>query len=294
MRVSTHSLILTALLSAWVILAAGCQDSRPAESADGARPFEGRRLTLFVGAASQPPTELAAQRFEEKTGARLEVQFGSSGAMLSQMKLARRGDIYFPGSSDYIEIAKREHIVDPATETIIAYLIPAINVPAGNPANIQSLEDLARPGVRVGIARPDTVCVGVYGVEVMVGAGLAERIRPNIVTHAESCAKVAQIVALGQVDAVLGWRVLHYWEPEKIETILLSPEQVPRIGFLPATIGASSQDRDLAQAFLDYLTSPEGQAIYRQWNYLATAEEARAFTLPDTPVGGEWPLPEGW
>jgi len=273
----------------------GC--SRSSKEDDGtanAQQFTGRRLELFVGSASQPPTEDAARLFEERTGADIEVHFGGSGAMLSQMKLAGRGDIYFPGSSDYMELAKREGDVDPETEIRVAHLIPAINVPAGNPGGIRSLADLAGSSVRVGIARPDSVCVGLYAAEVLERTGLGERVRTNVVTHAESCAKTAQLVATGQVDAVLGWRVFHYWNPERIETVLLSPDQVPRIGYLPAAVSRYARDRELALAFLEFLTSPDGQAIYRRWHYLTTVEEARAFARPDTPVGGEWTLPESW
>jgi molybdate transport system substrate-binding protein len=92
----------------------------------------------------------------------------------------------------------------------------------------------------------------------------------------------------------LGWEVFQSWEPTKIKTIYLPKDMVPRIGFLPAAIGVNSRDRELAQAFLDFLVSPEGQAIYRKWNYLTTVEEARKHTRPDAPVGGEWTLPAGW
>ncbi len=59
--------------------------------------------------------------------------FGGSGKVLSQMKLAKQGDLYFPGSSDYMEKAKKDGDVIADTEAIIAYLVPAINVQAGNP-----------------------------------------------------------------------------------------------------------------------------------------------------------------
>ncbi len=277
-----------------MIVTGGCDDSSSNKAGDNPKTFAGRKLVLFVGSASQPPTELAVRTFEEKTGAKLEVHFGGSGEMLSSMKLAGQGDIYFPGSSDYIELAKREGLVDPASETIIAYLVPAINVPKDNPKGIATLEDLAKPGVRVAIARPDTVCVGLYAVEVLERAGLTAQVRPNIVNNTESCAKTAQIVALGQVDAVLGWDVFESWDPGKIKTIYLPKQRVPRIGVLPAVIGSKSKDVELAKAFLAFLTSPEGQAIYSKWNYLTSVEAARRHTLPHTPVGGEWPLPKGW
>ena len=136
--------------------------------------------------------------------------------------------------------------------------------------------------------------MGLYAVELLEISGLASRVRPNIVTNTESCAGTAQIVALEQVDAVLGWRVFEYWEPDRIQTVLLPKDSVPRIGYIPAAIGANSREPQLARLFLDFLTSEERQAIYRQWHYLTTLDEARRFTRDDAPVGGEWPLPEGW
>lgn len=282
------------LLLAALAAVTGCDGRREAFPAPHPRAFEGRTLVVFVGSASQPPTAKAVARFMAETGARVEMHVGGSGEMLARMTLSSVGDIYFPGSSDYMEIAKREGLVDPATETIVACLVPAITVPSGNPAGIETLEDLARPGVRVAIARPDAVCVGLYAVEVLERAGLASAVRPNIVTYTESCAKTAQVVALGQVDAALGWEVFEHWDPQRIRTILLPPERVPRIGFLPAAITTTCRDHDLARAFLAFLVSEEGQAIYAAWKYLTTIEAARRLTRPDAPVGGEWRLPEGW
>ncbi len=60
------------------------------------------RLLVYVGAASKPPTEEAAGLFEKKTGIRVDLNIGGSGMILSQMKLTKMGDVYFPGSSDYM------------------------------------------------------------------------------------------------------------------------------------------------------------------------------------------------
>jgi len=258
------------------------------------KPLAGKCLELFIGSASKPATEEAAKLFEEKTGCKMLLHFGGSGKMLSDMKLSRRGDFYFPGSSDFMELAKKNKLVVPETEKIVVYLIPAINVPAGNPKKITKLEDLAKPGVRVGIARPDQVCVGLYAVEILVHNKLAERVRPNIVTNADSCEKTASLVTLGVVDAILGWRVFHYWNPSKIETVLLAPSQVPRVGYISIAQSVFCTQPEVAKQFVDFLLGDDGKAIFKKWHYLATEEEARKFAAPGAPVGGEWKLPEGW
>jgi molybdate transport system substrate-binding protein len=278
-------------LLAGALVAGGC-GARPAGLDPG--PFTGRRLVVLVGSASQPPTAEAVSAFAARTGARIEAHYGGSGELLARLQLAREGDVYFPGSSDYLELARTEGLLAEERETQVAYLVPAINVPRGNPKEVRGLRDLARPGLRIAIARPDTVCVGLYAVEVLERSGLAAQVRKNIVTHAESCAKVAQLVALGQVDAALGWEVFAQWDPARIETVHLAPAEVPRIGVLPAARTAACRDPELAQAFLDFLVSEEGRAIYRRWNYLASVEDARPLASAGAPVGGLWPLPLGW
>jgi molybdate transport system substrate-binding protein len=256
-----------------------------------------KSLLVFAGAASKPPTEEAARVFKEKKGVDVQVTFGGSGFVLSQMKLARRGDIYFPGSSDFMVKAKKEKLVHPDTEKIVTYLIPAINVQKGNPRNIRSLRDLLKPGVRLGIADPETVCVGTYAVEVVeknLTPEERERFRKNLVTTVESCEKTANIIALKTVDAVIGWRVFQHWDPGRIETVLLPPEEISRIGYIPAAVSIFTNDRTLAGDFIQFLVSAEGQELFRKHGYLTRLEEAKKYTLPDTAVGGEYVLPGSW
>jgi len=256
-----------------------------------------RSLLIFAGAASKPATEEAIKNFQIKMGISVHATFGGSGFVLSQMKLSRKGDIYFPGSSDFMELAKKEGAVYPESEKIVVYLVPSINVQKGNPKKIYSLRDLTRPGLRLAIANPEMVCVGAYAVETIemnLTPQEKERLRKNLINYTESCEKTANVISLKAVDAVLGWRVFQYWDPERIETIYLKPDEIPRIGYIPIAISKFTRDRALAQQFIDYLLSPEGKGIFRKFNYLMDVQEARQFTKPDTPVGGEFVLPKEW
>lgn len=254
-------------------------------------------LLIFAGAASKPATEEAIRTFQERFGAPVNVIFGGSGFVLSQMKLGKKGDLYFPGSSDFMEVAKREALVFPDSEKIVVYLVPAINVQKGNPKRIHNLKDLTKEGVRLAIANPETVCVGTYAVEIIEkNLTLVEKakVRKNIINYTESCEKTANAISLKAADAVLGWRVFHFWDPDRIETIYLRPEEIPRIGYIPIGISKFTQNKALAQKFVDFLFSPDAKATFRKYHYLMDLHEARHFTRPDTPVGGEYILPDGW
>ena len=255
------------------------------------------KLLLFAGAASKPATEEVVKAFQEKFKIPADVIFGGSGFVLSQMKLSRRGDIYFPGSSDFMEVAKREGLVYPESEKIVVYLVPAINVQKGNPRGIRSLKDLSRKGIRLAIANPEMVCVGTYAVEIIeknLNSQEKVNLKKNLVNYTESCEKTANVISLRAVEAVIGWRVFQYWDPERIETVFLKPEEIPRIGCIPIAISKFTQDRALSQKFVDFIVSPQGKSIFRKYNYLMDLQEARRFTKPDTPVGGEYVLPKEW
>ncbi len=224
-------------------------------------------LIIFAGSAGKPALEGAARAFEARSGSRVEITYGGSGTVLAQMILARSGDLYIPGSQDFMDLAEAKGAVEAGSRRIIAYLLPVIAVPKGNPKDIASLQDLARPGLRVGIGNPETVCLGLFAVEILQKAGLWEQVRPNIVVHTKSCEDTATILALGQVDAVIGWDVFDDWQPERITVIPLAKEQVVKTGHIPVAISSFSQNRPLAQQFIDFVTSTEGKAYFARQGY---------------------------
>lgn len=255
------------------------------------------RLLVFAGAASKPPTEEAAALYEKKSGVKVELVFGGSGYVLSQMKLTKQGDIYFPGSSDYMEAAKRDGDVFPETERIVVYLVPAINVQKGNPHRIEKLSDLTRPGLKVAIANPEGVCVGAYAVEIIEKEFTPEQkaaFKKNLVNYTGSCEKTATAISLKQADAVIGWRVFQYWDPERIETVRIPTEKIPRVGYIPIAVSRFTRNRRAAQDFIDFLLSAEGRSVFAKYHYFATPEEAFAWLGERKPVGGEYVVPADW
>jgi len=248
-------------------------------------------VVVFAGSASQPALEEAANAFQAKTGIQVVLHSGGSGALLNQIQLTGQGDVYIPGSSDYMEKARSLELVD--SEVTIAYLIPAIIVAKGNPLGIKGLQDLQRPGLRIGIADPNGVCVGLYAVEILEANAMVNKVRPNLRGMVESCAKTAAMIPLNMVDVVIGWREFAKWKPEMMEAVLLAQDQVYRLAYIPAAMLKKARNREGAEAFIAFLNSADGQAIFHKWGYLTDEREARRFA-PLASIGGTYTLPEGW
>ena len=250
-------------------------------------------ITVFCGSASKPAMSEIAVAYEEQTGITAELIFGGSGNLLSQMELSGKGDIYAPGSPDYIIIGERRGQLIEGSDRIVAYLVPAIITPAGNPAGIRTLEDLAEPGVRVGLGNPETVCLGLYSVELLEQAGLFDAVLPNVVTFGASCSKTANLTAMEQVDAVLGWRVFESWNPRRMEQVPIEPARIPRISTVPIAIPIHTRDRERSQGFIDFVLSPDGLAAFERHGYLVDRTAALELA-PGADIGGEYQLPDDY
>ena len=234
-------------------------------------------VVVFAGAAASPVYREAATLFESKCGVKVVVNTGGSGSLLSALEIARSGDVYIPGSPEYLILANQRGIVSFADfqPKVLAYLVPAIIVQKGNPKNITKLEDLARPGIRVGIANPEFVCLGLYTKELLEKNGLWEAVKENVIVHAESCEATARLVYIGAVDAVIGWHVFYYWNPDKADIVWIEPYKIPRISYIAGAVTTFARNKDFAAKFLDFLASRDVHEIWRKYGYFATLEEAR-------------------
>jgi molybdate transport system substrate-binding protein len=257
---------------------------------------QNKSINVFAGSASQPPLLEAAQIFEQRTHIKVNFTFGGSGTVLSQMVVSKSGDLYIPGSPDYLIKAESQGAVAPNDNgTILAYLVPAILVQKGNPKNIQSLSDLLRTDVTVGIANPASVCVGLYAIEILDKDGLLDKLAQagTVKTYASSCENTASLIALKSVDAVIGWSVFASWNPDTTDVVYLKASEIPRLAYIPGAISTFTQDKASAQEFLDFLASADGQAIFSKYGYQVSESEAKKFA-PDATLGGVYNLPVGF
>jgi len=243
-----------------------------------------RVLRVFFGSAAEVPEHEIVDKYEAETGVRVEATYGSAGTLLTSMMIAKVGDIYAPGSPDFMSSANKNNVTYADTVRILAYLVPAIIVQKGNPKNITSLEDLAKPGVRVAIGDTKSVAVGVYALELLNDSNLWNAVKPNIVTYASSAPQLQSLIAIGSVDAVIGWHVFYYWNTNVSDIVWITPGKIPKISYIPAAISKYTEDRDLAQQFLNYLVSDEAKAFFVKYNYFSTLDEAKQYAPNATVV----------
>lgn len=270
---------LLALGAACIILALGGGCGQRSETGTGAA-FEAATglsspspragtdapLTLFVGAASKPAMDELIRLYTERPGCLLEATFMGSGALLTQFATEKFGDVYVPGSDDFMDIAQERGAIIPETRRILAYLVPMILVEKGNPRGVRGLEDLARDDVRLVLAQPRVVCLGDISEEILADAGLLDRARANVASYATNCEETLNMLLLGEADAIIAWDAYPRQHPDRVEGIALPPHLV-RVRNIPAAVITWSEQRDRAEEFIAFLASEDGKAVFRKHHY---------------------------
>jgi len=255
------------------------------------------KLMVFCGAAFTKPMGEIITAFTARTGVDVTVSYGAVGTLFSQILLTRQGDLFIAPSSFMMEQAQSKGLVKAGSVDSFAFVVPAINVQKGNPKGITSLRDLAHPWIRVAIANPEIVFTGMLAAEVIdtaLGPEEKKSMKKNIVATPEDFNKLAMLLILKKVDAIIGFHHLDQWHPDRIETIKLKAGEIQRIGAGQVGILSHSKKSSLAERFKNFLASDESQAIFAKYHYFASPQKAFTWIGAKKPVGGEHPAASDW
>ncbi|MBT3380433.1 MAG: molybdate ABC transporter substrate-binding protein [Lentisphaerae bacterium] len=257
-KLLTALLVLVCLMSACVWALLGMQSSSGA-------------LFVYCGAGIRPAFEPMREEFTRTTGIPVQVTYAGSGCLLSMLTFARSGDLYIPGERYYAEQARLAgHTED---DTVVARFVPVVMVRKGNPKDIRSLADLARPDVRVGIGQTKTVACGMVAQQVLEKAGLWKQVKANIDAqgaYTGTAVELTNAIALNALDAAINWDAMAFLGRDEVD-LLVIPEEKNQDVQIPASVLTWSQNRGGANKFLEFAASPAGQRHFEQHGYHTTS-----------------------
>lgn len=231
---------------------------------------EGKRMLFHAGIGQRSALNEVKEIFQKLHP---EVQFNfaykGSGYFIADIERSREGDLYMPGEEFYLlQAVERGFIKDYNPETdVAAHFMVVIVTPRGNPANIQKIEDFARPGVRVSLGNPKACAIGIWGEKIFRKAGNLDAVRKNAVHEAKCIAEAANAPQHRVVDAGLLWSSTAVLYLRDLEIIPIEPKYR---GFvrLPVAVLAFAKHPELARELKQFILSDEGKAIFRSHAYV--------------------------
>jgi len=223
-----------------------------------------QNIIVLCGGSFQQPMERLAAAFEKETGVRVNLSFGQSEDLLPQVKIGKTGDV-FVTHDPYLDFTKEAGAFLRAEQ--VGYVAPALVVRKGNPAGVKSLEDLAKPGVRVALPDPQFSTCGEMLFALLEKKGIREAVASNAGNAIfRSHSVVGNALKLGTRDAGVMWNGVAHNFLDAIE-IVPTPYEYDKVIHV-WVIGLSyAENKRLVQKFLDFCQS-EGRMIFEEFGYV--------------------------
>ncbi len=225
-------------------------------------PYQGQSLQVYSGAGFSKVMDEMGQAFTEKYGAQVNFNYANTAQILSQLEINKQGDVLLCASLNDMDIAKQKGFADKYVE--VAYHIPAIAVPQGNPAGITCLEDLAKPGVKLVLGDEKATAIGKKGAKIFQKSKLTS-IENNVVARTATVNEIVTKIGLKQADAGLVFEDNGFGVKD-IEVISI-PEEQNVIDKAPVCVLSFTKNAEPAQAFVDFVASKEGKAIFTKHRF---------------------------
>jgi len=189
-----------------------------------------------------------------KIDARARYGFAGSDDLALQIRQGAPADVFASASPRYTQDLYRRGLVD-KPRTFARNRLTLI-VPPTNPADIRTVFDLRRPGIRLVLAGP-SVPIGKYAREVLARLGLSAALR-NVVSNEHDVKGVVGKVVLGEADAGLVYVTDVKPVAGKLRAIAIPARGQPTVRYEIAAVRAS-RHAAAARAFVGRVLGEVGR-----------------------------------
>lgn len=260
------SLALSAslLLSACGGSAASSQAASASSEAAASSEASGEsvQLTVFAAASlTETLNEISEQYKTVAPNVELIFNFDSSGTLKTQIEEGADCDLFLSAAQKQMNALQDEDLINTGTRVDLLENKVVLAVPEGNPADIQSFEDIGTDKCKLVALGNDDVPVGSYSIEILTNLGILDELESsNKITYGSNVKEVTTQVKEAAADCGIVYATDAY--SAGLETVDEATADECRQVIYPAALTASTAHAEEAQAFLDYLTTDDAAAIF--------------------------------
>ena len=246
-------------------------------SGSGGDEEQGDKLTIFAASSLTDGFGELANTFEEQNeGVEVKQSFGASSDLLAQIQQGAPADVFASAAEEEIDTAVDDGLVA-GTPQVFVKNREVIMVPRDNPANISSLEDMAKPDIKLVLAAKDVPAAD-YAVEILgkanreYGPDFEDDVLSNVVSREADVRASVNRVVVGDADATFGYASDYTPDiRDKVKVIKIPPDLNIIATYSIAAL-KDAEDPELARKWVDLVTSERGQKVLEKWNFEPAAK----------------------
>ncbi len=247
-------------LSIFIILITGLSACAPT-------PAPKKELLIYCGITMYRPMREIADIIEVQENIKVIIIKGGSGNLLRSIEINGVGDLYLPGSASYIESAKEKDLIDRVE--LVGYNRAALMVQEGNPLNISAnLENLINPDYYLVIGNPESGSIGKETRQVLEQEGLYEDVLQNAHELTTDSKDLVSALVEQRADIVVNWYAVSTWgDNATYMDVLPLPTNFFPVKELFLAKLSTAKEPELADIFMNYAITEEGQAIFEKYGF---------------------------
>jgi molybdate transport system substrate-binding protein len=250
-----------------VIAAAGLACRRSEPSGSNTESQTSREITVSAAVSLRDAFREISKQFEERTGAKINFNFGASGALQKQIESGAPVDVFASAGIPQMDALATQGLVAPETRRDFARNTLVLVVPTDTTSGITTFFDLGGAKVKkLAIGNPKTVPVGQYAERSLSRLGLWQGLGPKLIL-AEDVRQTLDYVARGEVDAGIVYASDVRATGDRVRTVATAPADSHDPILYPIAVVRASGHQDAARAFIDAVMSDEGQRILEKYGF---------------------------
>lgn len=215
-------------------------------------------LTVFAGAMLRPAIRDTLAAFQGREGVRITEVYNGCGILVAQMQAAKgkTPDVYFACDRSFMEQVS-DRFAEPVPVSNNRLVILVLQ---GNPRGLRSLDDLARPGLRVGVGHEKQCALGVLTQETLRQSGQQAKVMKNVTVQSPTGDLLVNQLLAGSLDAVVAYVSNRAGKEDELDAL---PVDVPcAIAEQPVAVARVSKQKRLAGRLVEALRSAESRAQF--------------------------------
>ena len=253
--------VFLAALALVGLVSASCGSDDDVTPAGGSTAAVSGSVTVFAAASLTGAfTEIGTAFMAANPAAKVTFSFAGSSDLVAQIREGAPADMF--ASADTSNMNKLTEAGNNASPPeVFATNSAAIIVEQGNPKQITGVADLAKPGLIVVQCAPEVPC-GKYAAKIFENAGVT--VTPKSLE--ENVKAVVTKVSLGEADAGIVYATDITAAGDAAEGVAI-PADINVQAQYPIAVTKEAKNAAGAQAFIDFVTGPEGQKILAAYGF---------------------------
>ena len=239
-------------------------------------PAPSGEVTVFAAASLGETFDGAAAALRER-GIKLRMSYGGSQVLAAQVKNGATGDLFASADERWMrDMVITGHVVE--EPWVFAHNRLVVIVPISLEGAVRSLQDLAKPGVKVVIGVEQSP-IGRYTRQSLAkmaavpefGADFTNRVLANVVSAEDDVKQVVAKVQLREADAGIVYQSDLTESVGRYATAIAIPDSLNVRATYEIAVSRKSANPRAGRAFINFLLSKEGQTLLAERGFLPAA-----------------------